>query len=448
MNKTIWQKKIPSLLGLILILLSIGITSFLAKNQTFFITRANPNYAPFDVRITNVTDSSFTVSYRTKEKTVGVINYGKDNNLGEKAGDDKVNEGIISSYIHHITVKNLNPKTKYFFLIKSSDEDYLNKDSFFETATASKIEEAEAKDIQLSGQLILPNGNKPQESIVYLTSESSQMLSFLVKNGEYNFNTFIRNKEFFSYLQGFEENFKLLAIDGLYESEIIIKPESLEKIPLVILSKDYDFTLSKFPVSSISSEINFPSYSVSSKASKDPVILSPKQEEEFKDLKPLFSGSASPAAEVEIVINSEEIKTKIKADPRGNWSFRPKESLSPGEHTITIKSKDKFGILKTIKRSFTVYAQGSQVSETATPSATPKINLSPTPALLTSTPTPTPQIFIPTSTPSPTQVLIIPRKPPPPQAGSSQTIALAAASVSIAALGLFLFLLSRGNISL
>ena len=74
MRNTIWQKRIPTLLGILFITIGIGITTYLIKTGVLFTTKAGPSEDPHNVRITNITDSSFTVSYTTANKVVGSVN--------------------------------------------------------------------------------------------------------------------------------------------------------------------------------------------------------------------------------------------------------------------------------------------------------------------------------------------------------------------------------------
>jgi len=106
----------------------------------------------------------------------------------------------------------------------------------------------------------------------------------------------------------------------------------------------------------------------------------------------LFSGTALPNGTVKITIHSDEgIEVTVTADGLGNWTYRPERELSPGEHTITISTKDSAGTTRFITRAFSIFEEGSQVTEAATPSATP--TFSPT-----VTPVPT---IVPTNTPTP-----------------------------------------------
>jgi len=96
---------------------------------------------------------------------------------------------------------------------------------------------------------------------------------------------------------------------------------------------------------------------------------------------PEIRGTAEPLQTLTITIHSDQtITATITADSLGNWEFTPIESLSPGEHTITIT--DAQG--NTVTRTFIVQSAGASLpSFESTPSATPTL----------STPTPTPTIY-------------------------------------------------------
>ncbi|MBI2420675.1 MAG: hypothetical protein HYV38_01165 [Candidatus Levybacteria bacterium] len=214
----------------------------------------------------------------------------------------------------------------------------------------------------------------------------------------------------------------------------------IDPVPLITLSQNYDFSESEESEEPKPTE-DIPNLPTIEKAvSSDPTIENPSKDEKFSDQQPEFSGSANPNESVSIEIHSDEnIKTQVTSDSNGNWAYRPTKPLSPGEHTITVTTKDKSGILKKITRSFTVFAAGDQVSESATPSATPIFTPTPTP---TGIPIPTPTIeevleLIPTQIASPS--------PSIPPTGNSSTLLIGIISIALTALGFFILLSTRGK---
>ncbi|MBI2031518.1 MAG: fibronectin type III domain-containing protein [Candidatus Levybacteria bacterium] len=453
MRYSFWNKRIPTILGLILLSVGIGITTFLAGKGVNLTSIAGPSEVPTDIRITNITDSSFTVSYATTDNVLGSVNFGRDNNMDGIAFDDRDQSSNTPTQhkIHSITVKNLTPSSTYHFSIKSGSETFLQNDSPFTVTTASPIEGSVPEEKNLTGNLVLPDGNVPKEAIVYLASLETQAISSIVQtDGTYSLPlSFLRNRDLLSYFFTSESTvFDLLIKGDNLSSGIKISGQS-NKIPTVTLSNDYDFTQNISPIITqpASSLLPIPLSSISS---DNPVILIPKKNQGFTDQQPRFSGTAPPNSEVVIEIHSEEaIKAQVLADVSGNWTYRPPNPLSPGEHTITIITRTASGILRTVTQSFVVFAQGEQVQESATPSATPTITISVNP---TQMPTQAPTITtVPTITVVPTLppvASVSPTIPPIPPPGNSTAVAVGILGIVTTVVGMLLFLLSRGNISL
>ena len=109
MRDKFWNKKIPTILGILVIVIGVGVTTLLANQSTLFKSNASLSDQPNNVRITNITDTSFTVSYSTDSQSPGSLNYGKDKNLGQVALDDRDQQsGNLANYnLHNITVQRL-----------------------------------------------------------------------------------------------------------------------------------------------------------------------------------------------------------------------------------------------------------------------------------------------------------------------------------------------------
>ena len=422
MRKTIWDKRIPTLLGMLLIVVGIGLTSFLVDKGVIFIGRASPATNPQNVRITNITDDSFTVSYNTDAQVIGSLTYGKDSNLGQTALDDRDQQtGSLASHkIHSITVRSLSPVTKYFFSITSGQDKFSNNTAPFEVVTGASVTSPPSEQKPVVGKVVMPNGKAPDEAIIYITTANSQVISSLIKSG----GTYliplnsVRSQDLASYLDFSTVNtLKMLVFGDGLSSNVSLSINQINPVPTITLSQNYDFVTGTQPVASSSAQQNsaesFPSPKPNENvSSKTPQILTPQANQSFSDQQPLFKGTGKPNETVKIEIHSDaQIQTEVKTDANGNWSYRPNVPLSPGQHTISITTKDINGILRTITENFTIYAAGSQVNPVANPptatptpspapSATPTPTPSPTPAA-TLMPTPTATVT-PTPTPLPT----------------------------------------------
>jgi hypothetical protein len=392
--KRLFNKKNSTILGIILIILGIPLTVFILKSQTVLESNASDSPGPQNIKITNVSDKSFTITYQTNTATTGSISYGENKQLGKSELDDTDKEkGVFSSKkIHSISAKNLASNTKYYLTIISGSDTYLNNNLPFEVTTGPDISSASAKEMTIKGKVILPDGNDSPDTLVLLNTENSQFLSSITaQDGKFSFSlNDLRTNDLSSILDANNNTvYKIFATNGSLSSTTLTSLKNTSSIPTITLSNDYDFTQEASPVASTSAEfLGFPLVT-SSKNKFEPKITNPKENQSFSDQKPKFKGTGLPNQKVEIIIHSTgELTAQVTADGNGNWTYQPPENLSSGNHTITIKTRDSTGILRTIVQSFTVYA-----AESNTP--TPTIPL----ATATLTPTPTRTILIPTSTP-------------------------------------------------
>jgi hypothetical protein len=313
--------------------------------------------------------------------------------------------------------------------------------------------------------VILSDGNPPKEAIVYVTSDNSQVISTLVKaDGNYilPLNS-IRGNDFSSYyVFPSGAGLKMLVLGDSQTSNVTLSIDQTRPVPIIILSKDYDFKNSQASSTApAATSQSFPAFSSSSSGTLK--ILTPKNNEGFTDQQPLFKGVSQPNQDVKIIIHSDQvIQTTIKTDQTGSWNYRPASSLSPGTHSITVQAKDSSGILQTITQSFVVYAAGQQVNPPApSPTSTP----TPTQALsskittVQNVPTATPTVtsavnFVssnsgvlittPVQTKGASVITIAPKTLSKPGNPSIITAGIMGAFISL--VGGLLFLLTRGSI--
>lgn len=451
MKNTFLNKRIPTLLSIGLIGIGLIITSVITKNGVNIVSRADITDVPKNVKITNISDNGFTVSYTTDIKNIASLKFGVDENLSQIALDDNSQKsGLIRpNRIHVFTVKKIQPKTKYFFIIASGQKKFLNENSLYEVTTASTHDINLNPQTPIKGSIIMPDGTKPKEALVNITTQKTQEISTLSKDGNYliELNSLLLKDLSYPANLNKDDIIKMIITDGNLTSNILITKEKASSVPLITLSKDYDFTLNVDSSASSSSDLSGFSSSIPNthpSSSQNPDILVPVKDQSFTDQQPLFRGTTAPNEKVKIIINSEhQIEIETTADSSGNWFFRPKVPLSSGDHTISIQTKNKAGILQKLSESFVVLAAGSQIPgalpspspiNSQTPTTTP--SLTPTPTQ-TSTPTPT---IAPTivSVDVPTNISVQTTITPP--LGNSSILITGIAGLSIIVFGILLFI--------
>ena len=405
MRKSFWEKKIPTLVAFVVILASIWVTSYLVRSGIITIGKAASELVPQNIQVTDITDTSFVVAFTTQQKTNVAVRYGQTEEGESMAYDERAKSSQESGiyYSHRIPINNLNPNTKYVFSIISGGSTFLQNGETFSVTTSSSIPPLQTSYHPVYGKAMLSNGLSAQDTLVYLKIDDAIPVSVLTNNaGEFLIPLdFVRKQDLKSYYEFSDSS--IINVQVMYQdmlTDIKTTYKNAESIPAVTLPNNYDFRTDVLavltPTPTLSQKLTVP---LPSGKSGEVKIEFPQAQQSLVDSKPIFRGTAQPGAKVKITINSSHaVQTEVTADSNGLWTFRPDTPLAAGEHTVTIETTDAFGIVRKLSQKFSVFAQGSQVTQTATPSATPRF--SPTPTRRVS-PTPTTKLT-PTFTPAPT----------------------------------------------
>ena len=293
MRQSLWQKRIPTLLGLILLGVGLVTASYLANSGALFITRATPAYQPENIRLTNLSDTSFTVSYTTAEKALGTLSYssGREGNKVALDDRDQSNGNPRPYFTHHITVKNLEPQQNYTFTITSSDKTFFDENNKpFRVTTLKPLAQIPPNQPPIIGKITVPDRGLVTDTLIFLVSDNTQILSVQPKeDGSFilPLNS-LRESTLENYLTLKDDSLiKMLVTDGKLTSHIRLRASQINPVPLITLSQNYDFTintqpLTQTPIASESGEdVSFPSFSANQPTTlfRQPEILSPEKEE-------------------------------------------------------------------------------------------------------------------------------------------------------------------------
>ena len=90
--------KIPTILGVLILIIGVVAGVFLVQKAQIFKIGANPESTPQDVRVTNVSNNSATISWVTDNETVAFVNWGDTDSLGETTQEDN----SVAKQIHSI----------------------------------------------------------------------------------------------------------------------------------------------------------------------------------------------------------------------------------------------------------------------------------------------------------------------------------------------------------
>lgn len=394
-------RRIPTILGLFLILIGIGVGLVAVRQGSTWFLRAEPETIPKQVKITNITDNSFTVSWITDGQTTGFVKYGSDKSLSFTASDDRDQiSGKTGKYLtHHLTLKNLNPATSYSFKIGSGGKLFDNNGQPYQITTAPTIQTPPPSDVAY-GTVVKADGSPASGAIVYLSLANTTPQSTITKtSGSWVIPlNLARSADLTSYTTydrdaSIEEIFVQAGQDGTATAVATTRYDS--PLPTITLGQSFDFRKPQAEVAPeetppAASKFTFEELATPSAEVEELTITNPDEGESVNTTKPAILGTAPAGKSLTITIESPTTQSgTVAVDEDGGWEWSPPEDLEPGEHTITASYTDEEGIVHSISRVFTVLAAGAGELPAieATPSATVTPSPSPTP---TATPTATP----------------------------------------------------------
>lgn len=406
------EARIPTLIGLFLLVLGIAAGVFLIQNRQIFRLAASPEETPKDVRITNISDSGFSVSWITDKGTTGFVSFGTSTRLGQTASDDQDRGSEPSPRIaHHVTLAGLAPSTTYFFNVGSGRNTFDNKGSPWQIRTAPKITTPLPPTDVIFGKVETQAQTPAVGVIVYVSVPGvTPSSSVTTLAGNWSISLATARSEDLSTFASYDKDNSAVQIFVQAGAGLVATASAItgvaRPLPPIILGQTHDFrNLPKTEGEGESPKTQFeltPQASPSAEASPSsgfsfeplatgsaqvkpsPTIDNPKPGEEIATIKPEFRGKGPSGLKITITVESPQVySTQLTIGGNGAWNWTPTSSLEPGEHTITLSWVDETGKKQTIIRSFTVLAAADSLpsftatpSGVATPTATPSARVS------------------------------------------------------------------------
>lgn len=377
---------IPTILGILTIIGGLIGGVVLLNKPLRNLIGASPEETPKEAKITNISDTSFVVSWVTDKSTSGYVQY----NGGLVVSDDRDQQrGEIGNYFTHlVTIKALKPDTSYSFKIGSGKSLYDNSGKSYQITTATTVSQVPAADVAY-GQVSTASGDPVEGAIVYLSLPGAVPQATLTKpSGSWVIPMAIaRSADLTSYAAYDREKDKveITVQAGALGTSVINTTTGITKpVANIILGENRS---GETPTATPVAGSKFSQGTLATDTGETLIILTPKSGEKVNSQKPEIMGKAPAGSEVTIKVESSRVFTEtLTASENGDWTYSVPENLDPGVHTITVTSIID-GVTKTIKKSFTVEAAG--ISNAPARVATPSATLVPTPK---ATPKPSPTI--------------------------------------------------------
>lgn len=420
------NKRIPTIIGLLILVAALILgTVFFQQGLGVFAPRATPETTPKQVRVTNVVDGFFTVSFLTEGPVVGFIKYGTEPDaLRQTAADDRDALTVTTAEYtsHHITVRGLQPNTTYYYVLGTGNGTLFdNNGEPFKIVTARKSGSPTAART-LHGSVSTESGSPAEGAIVYVAVEGAGEMSSLVKNNGgwavplsnartpdgAGYAAITDDTTLQLFVQGplSSQTARGSLTAGQYKSKAIptisYGQSSIDSSSAVASDMEDTETTSSMETTAMEPEPE-PTPDLDSSSSADLAtdetasgsgdILVLDLSEETSEPKvvhtdqPIITGKAAPNVTINIEVHSDtQISQQIIANADGTFSLNIEElsrNLEPGEHTVKYSYTDpNSGEL--VEKEETFYVEPQSASANLLAQAT------------TPTPTPTPT---PTATP-------------------------------------------------
>jgi hypothetical protein len=383
--------KVPTIIGILFLIFGIAAGVVLVNNQQIFRLGAQGEATPKNVRISNITSSSLTISWLTDKASQSFVKWGKSESSLDKTELDEIPD---QGFTHSTTIRNLTANSTYYFKINAGGKDFDDNGVPWKAKTGPATNELLSGNL-ISGNVITSTGEPAKNALVFVTIAGSNLLSTITsQNGNWAISLSMARSQDLTTQAQISAQTSLIEISvnagpaGVATAQIY--PQSARPAPPIILGEVHDFkNLPPSPVSSLpNAQLTAPSETedssgfdlsglVSASPSAKSVTLdSVENGEIISTTVPEFFGKGPSGTTLTITVESDPITDEVKVLSTGSWNWSPPAGLEPGTHKVTLNWKDANGILKTITRTFIVQAAEGPAF-VATPSATPSKTATP-----------------------------------------------------------------------
>ncbi|MFA6325508.1 MAG: hypothetical protein WCX46_04760, partial [Candidatus Paceibacterota bacterium] len=296
------ERKIPTILGLIVLIGGVFVGVFLTNQKTGFVSKASGSCRPENSQITNTTNNSVSISFVTESPCSSSLSI--NNQTIE-------NEAVVStdqkSKIHYFDVNNLNAATEYKFSFIIEGVTY--KESLYKFETAANPSGSIPSSNLAWGRVFTPEFKAAKKVIVFVNIPGSSPLSALVTSlGNWNIslaNSFNESKTSrFTPTPNTSEEIIVIDKDNQI-TQITGNTSNNDPTPDIILGQNqfspsivtYDTKTDTGSLSSVTPVSN----------SKELDILNPKNNESISTQKPDFFGTGPVNSIIKIEVHSSTV---------------------------------------------------------------------------------------------------------------------------------------------
>lgn len=132
--------RIPTLLGLAILVVGLGIGVYLTNKQQIFQSQASVSTQPKNVHLANISANSVSIYWQSDKAVQGFVKSGTNSSLDTISLDDRDQTQPQNHFLHFVTISNLSPNSTYYYKISSGASLYpQDKPLQFTTTPISNI---------------------------------------------------------------------------------------------------------------------------------------------------------------------------------------------------------------------------------------------------------------------------------------------------------------------
>ncbi|MFH0937398.1 MAG: fibronectin type III domain-containing protein [Candidatus Daviesbacteria bacterium] len=173
------------ILVFIFLLVTLGLAVYLVGQQTHLFSKADVSITPQNIKITNISDNSFTISWTTQKSTTGFIKFGENQSLGNSLLDERDQDIPKPHFTHYVILENLQPDKTYFYNIDSGGETYDQKGVPFQQKTAPTTENPPNLPEPIFGTIDPGNNQDFAEALIYCQLKNGSLLSTFTRENKW-----------------------------------------------------------------------------------------------------------------------------------------------------------------------------------------------------------------------------------------------------------------------
>lgn len=170
--------RIPTILGIAFLLSGIAAGVALIQSRQVFKLGASPEITPKNVRVSNITEGSFTISWVTDKATFGFVRWGG----GASPDKVKIPPSSTPSFTHSVSIGELVASSTYYFNINSDGKDFDNNGVSWKVKTGPSLPEQPEANV-ISGSVVNTTQNPVDGALVYAQIGGSSLLSTTTGGG-------------------------------------------------------------------------------------------------------------------------------------------------------------------------------------------------------------------------------------------------------------------------